>query len=239
MKSETLPAKYFADEFSLGIYDAHIKLKGAPVLEELEQMEDEHPGITDKVIVGELAKQKQIPGLICLRPRMRVSEVIEVLRSTRVNGFPITNSIPSSPMEGIVLEGSISRGQVSKILQHKMGIIPSTDSSYGVPEDEEKQADFLADLAERPFRPLKIDPAANELEKALTMEDRNLIVDFTPFMKLHPFVVGSDSCLRRVYRLFRSMGLRHIFITEQRPVVTGILTRKDIIGENAVRFLHD
>jgi len=125
------------------------------------------------------------------------------------------------------------------VLQHKVGLIPSLDSTFGVPEDEEKQSEYLADLAERPFRPLIIDDKMNELDKVLSIEDRNAIVDFTPFMRPHPYVISSDSGLRRAYRLFRSMGLRHMFITEQKPVVTGVLTRKDIIGENAVRFLCD
>ena len=39
--------------------------------------------------------------------------------------------------------------------------------------------------------------------------------------------------LTRAYRLFRTMGLRHLLVAPSKPLGLGILTRKDMIKENA------
>ena len=44
-------------------------------------------------------------------------------------------------------------------------------------------------------------------------------VDLRPFMQRNPFVVHSDANLSRTYRLFRTMGLRHLFVGPPCPKV--------------------
>lgn len=62
-------------------------------------------------------------------------------------------------------------------------------------------------------------------------------VDLTPFMQRHPFVVPADAQLSRAYRLFRTMGLRHMFVAPERQRIVGMVTRKDLILENAALTL--
>lgn len=45
--------------------------------------------------------------------------------------------------------------------------------------------------------------------------------------------------LTRAYRLFRTMGLRHLFVVSSRPRIIGLLTRKDVIKENAMLVLGE
>lgn len=67
----------------------------------------------------------------------------------------------------------------------------------------------------------------------LSQEELEMWLDLRPFMQRHPFVVQADASLSRAYRLFRTMGLRHLFVGPPQPKVVGIITRKDIIGDNA------
>ncbi len=67
----------------------------------------------------------------------------------------------------------------------------------------------------------------------LSQEEMEMWLDLRPFMQRHPFVVQADASLSRAYRLFRTMGLRHLFVGPPQPKVVGIITRKDIIGDNA------
>ena len=45
------------------------------------------------------------------------------------------------------------------------------------------------------------------------------LVDLRPFMQRNPFVVHADASLSRAYRLFRTMGLRHLFVAPPQPKV--------------------
>ena len=58
-------------------------------------------------------------------------------------------------------------------------------------------------------------------------------------MQRHPFIVHADARLSRAYRLFRTMGLRHMYITPSKPQVVGVVTRKDLSEENAALTLGE
>lgn len=51
-------------------------------------------------------------------------------------------------------------------------------------------------------------------------------IDFRPFMQRTPFLTHSNASVSRAYRLFRTMGLHHLFVGPSKPMVTGMLTRK-------------
>ena len=50
-------------------------------------------------------------------------------------------------------------------------------------------------------------------------------LDLRPFMQRHPFVVAADASMSRAYRLFRTMGLRHMFVGPSTPQVTSCCHR--------------
>ena len=45
----------------------------------------------------------------------------------------------------------------------------------------------------------------------------DMLLDLRPFMQRNPFVVQADASLSRAYRLFRTMGLRHLFVAPPQP----------------------
>ena len=55
-------------------------------------------------------------------------------------------------------------------------------------------------------------------------------VDLTPYANTSAFVVPDSFSLERAYILFRSMGLRHLVVVDERNRVRGIVTRKDLLG---------
>lgn len=86
---------------------------------------------------------------------------------------------------------------------------------------------LLEKLKSIPFKP----PHAEDL--VLQGHELECTIDLRPFMQRHPFVVPADARLSRAYRQFRTLGLRHMFVAPERPRVVGMLTRKDLILENA------
>jgi len=54
-------------------------------------------------------------------------------------------------------------------------------------------------------------------------------------MDTAPFTINGSASLQRCYRLFRTMGLRHLVVLDNDHRVIGIVTRKDI---NEFRLEH-
>lgn len=68
-------------------------------------------------------------------------------------------------------------------------------------------------------RPLKVRPKEDyeRIVRSLTEEELESMMDLRPFMQRNPFVVQADANLSRTYRLFRTMGLRHLFVGPPQP----------------------
>jgi len=64
------------------------------------------------------------------------------------------------------------------------------------------------------------------LFRDLTDEERHMYIDLRPFMQRTPFLVHANASLSRAYRLFRTMGLHHVFVGPPKPMVMGVITRK-------------
>jgi chloride channel 7 len=97
------------------------------------------------------------------------------------------------------------------------------------------RAELIETLKQIPFKA----PPITELVKTLTAEELAARLDIRPFMQRHPFIVHADARLSRAYRLFRTMGLRHMYITPSKPQVVGVVTRKDLSEENAALTLGE
>ncbi|KAJ7557385.1 hypothetical protein O6H91_05G124700 [Diphasiastrum complanatum] len=55
-----------------------------------------------------------------------------------------------------------------------------------------------------------------------------LALDLRPFMNRAPITVRRECSAQRVYIIFRTLGLRHLCVTDSHNKVIGIITRKDI-----------
>jgi chloride channel 7 len=75
-------------------------------------------------------------------------------------------------------------------------------------------------------------PTLSEARANLEEGDTELWLDLRPYMNPTPFTVHARAPLLRAYRLFRSLGLRHLVVVNDCHDVVGILTRKDLIDSN-------
>ena len=107
-------SKIVGDFFNEGIYDTHIHIRGAPLLEE-SGLSSSHRMITEKVTIGDVAKKE----LVVLPSRIQLRSLVEVLKNCSHNSFPIVNGAEMSKM---VIEGSISRTILMKMLEHRLGL---------------------------------------------------------------------------------------------------------------------
>jgi len=68
----------------------------------------------------------------------------------------------------------------------------------------------------------------------LSKKDLHMVIDLRPFVDPSPYVVSDLMPMRRVYRLFNQIGVRHLPVIANQRVV-GILTRKDVLP-SAMRY---
>ena len=59
-------------------------------------------------------------------------------------------------------------------------------------------------------------------------------LDLAQIMQKSPFTIDELCPLPRVWRLFRSMGLRHLVVLDQEHCVVGIITRADLLAATSV-----
>jgi CBS domain-containing protein len=64
--------------------------------------------------------------------------------------------------------------------------------------------------------------------KKLAESDMDRLLDLGPYMNAAAITVHPSARLARVHLLFRSLGLRHLAVTNSENTITGIITRRDI-----------
>lgn len=55
-------------------------------------------------------------------------------------------------------------------------------------------------------------PPLQPVVAGLSGADYDQAIDVTPYMNAYPYTLDRDASLSRVFRLFRTMGLRHIVV---------------------------
>jgi len=63
------------------------------------------------------------------------------------------------------------------------------------------------------------------------------IIDLRPYCDRSPYKVDELLPLRRVFRLFTTMGLRHLVVVDNHSLVVGMITRRDFLRVGAGKFL--
>jgi len=63
-------------------------------------------------------------------------------------------------------------------------------------------------------------------------------LDFTPYMNLSPYTVRENTPLLRVYDIFRSLGLRHLMVTNAENEVVGMITTKELAEHHLEKLIR-
>ncbi|XP_045476555.1 H(+)/Cl(-) exchange transporter 7 [Harmonia axyridis] len=200
-----IAAKWTGDFFNEGIYDTYIQLSGVPLLPW------EPPPLVHNIYASEVMSHPAIT-LKCVE---NVGHIVELLRLTSYNGFPVVDT-PASDQREIRtsgrIRGLILRDQLIIILLKK--IFNETAECW-----DDVNLDLFRDHYPRY-------PTVNDI--LLSEQEKTFSVDLRPFMNPSPYTVLHSASLPRMFRLFRALGLRHLPIVNDTNEVIGMVTRKDL-----------
>ncbi|KAM1769826.1 hypothetical protein ACFX11_044843 [Malus domestica] len=221
-----LISKTVGDSFNPSIYEIILHLKGLPFLEA-------HPEPWMRnLTVGELADAK--PPVVSLHGIEKVDRIVEVLRNTTHNGFPVVEEVV--PPMGLAVgatdvHGLILRAHLVQVLKKKWFLREKRRTE----EWEVREKFTSVELAEK---------EAKIEEVAVTRDEMEMYVDLHPLTNRTPYTVMEGMSVAKAMVLFRQVGLRHLLIVPKYeasgvPPLVGILTRQDLIAYNILNaFPH-
>ncbi|BAT84816.1 hypothetical protein LR48_Vigan03g181200 [Vigna angularis] len=217
-----LIAKTVGDSFNPSIYEIILHLKGLPFMDA-----NPEPWMRN-LTVGELVDVK--PSVVTLHGIEKVSKIVDVLKNTTHNGFPVLDDgVVVPPVVGHAngateLHGLVLRAHLIQALKKKWFFKERRRTM-----DWEVREKFTwVELAER----------EGSIEGvAVTSEEMEMFVDLHPLTNTTPFTVLESMSVAKAMILFRQVGLRHLLVVPKyqasgvSPVI-GILTRQDLLAHN-------
>ncbi|KAG6513905.1 hypothetical protein ZIOFF_024242 [Zingiber officinale] len=207
-----LIAKTVGDSINPSIYEIILDLKGLPFLEASKD-----PWMRN-LTVAELAAAK--PAVVSLESVEKVARIVEVLKHTGHNGFPVVNW----PEGSAELHGLVLRSHLVAVLRKKWFLKERRRSA----EWEVRERFTSVDLAKK---------GVTLEQVAISEEELEMYVDLHPFTNTTPYTVVESMSVAKALVLFRQVGLRHLLIIPKyqgagiSPIV-GILTRQDLRAHN-------
>jgi len=190
-----------------GIYDCILETKGVPFLETECPKSVISRGLCAKDIMSRAP-------LISLRPEQGIGPLLDCLKKyPGIADFPVIDS-----SRGGILLGVVTKRAVLTILSHRELFYNRGDNSTCALKFDQ----FILERVKR----VKLDMSTVlEIE---TNNDREKVVDLTPYLEIGHDTVNQFVSVHRTYELFRSLGLRALIVADAfgRPI--GVITRRDL-----------
>ena len=155
-----------------------------------------------------------------LREVETLTNLVDVLQNTHHSGFPVLNDQQS-------FAGMITRFELMALLCKAF-----TSKAFDAADDLIDLQCSYTDIS-RVRGHYLADPALNKelLEQARKSgESGNLRIKLTKFINKSAMSLPERFSLHRTYIILRVLGLRHLTIVDNNFHVTGIITRKDLMG---------
>jgi len=202
-------AKWVGDYFNEGIYDIHIQLAGVPLLSW------DPPPLSATTYASEVMSHP----VITFSTQEKVGRILDVLKSTSHNGFPVVDGTPIELDQNLYrrefgkARGLILRSELIVMLQHKIF--------------SELYTEWEGKVDMALFR--KAYPRYPDISRIyVSSTERDYHMDLRPVMNPTPSIILASTPLPQIFRRFRALGLRHMVVCNDNNEVVGLVTRKDL-----------
>jgi CBS domain-containing protein len=194
------------------------------------------------------------PPLVSLEPEQRIGQLLEYLkRNPGFDDYPVIDS-----SYGGILLGVVTKRDILTLLSHRelfyqpqkdeivndncngggsggVGDHDDDDGAIEVPIPppllgrKQKSQRVALNFDQLIYERIKkVDVDIDTVLKSITEEDRDKVLDVTPYLELGHYTVNQFVSVHRTFQLFRSLGLRDLIVTDAfgRPI--GVITRHDL-----------
>ena len=225
----TAIAKHCGDFVNKGLYDIHIDLMGVPMMEEKSPIKDNF--VTAKHIMSRPVK--------VLPVRIKVKDIIKILRSTTHSAYPVVDTENNYENSDLLsfgrLRGLIKREDIISMIYMKTFVnwkdhLQVDQIVVGNKEDTGNQADKICNVEIEEVGSSNIRQINNHAESfeklnelypryptvtdlKISVEDQErYFLDFSLAMDVAPPRVSSSIGYPQVFEMFRKLGMRHIVV---------------------------
>eukprot|EP01038_Epipyxis_sp_PR26KG_P004229 gene4229-6005_t len=205
-----MSARLIGNIFTEGLYDIHIHNRNLNFL-------DEDEGISKLVDLHDLSVSEIMTKKpYYMLPVMRVGEAFDVMRKQKHHCYPVVDDKDDN-----VLVGTIMRKVVCTLIKHR---------AFGSPTSDPTSSKRISPLVN--WGTLECIypryPDINDL--VISDSDRLFWLDLRPYIDSSPYTINEHASVQRTYRMFRTLGLRHLTVINRHNQVLGIITRADLVA---------
>jgi len=201
-----MSAKWVGDAFSRSIYEELIEIKSLPALQH-------HPPHKTNLWT---VKDVMASPVVTLREVESVDRIMRILRDSTHMGFPV---VTGGQDELGFYRGFILRKQLLILLDKQL--YKPKGPNYG-------QAGLLEYEYYNSLMNQKLSLDKVKIPPEFSQPDLEL--DVTPYMNQSQLVVTDNFSYPEVYKLFQTLGLRHIPVVDHHFRVKGMITRHDLLS---------
>ncbi|KAH3778781.1 H(+)/Cl(-) exchange transporter 6-like isoform X2 [Dreissena polymorpha] len=219
-------SKWVGDFFTHPIYHALLENKCIPFLDAEPQVTVDKKKLQLELYTAGDVMAHPVITLKCIE---MVTVLSDLLLNTSHGGFPVVKRGKDNEQHFF---GLITRLELTVILMNEDLFVP-------VSEVEEIDSEFVSSQESHwiEFDQLNIhkldnpEQTSEKLNKYIDEKKyKNLTLDLKPYINQSAMNIPEKFSLKRTYVLFRTLGLRHLTVTNSRNIVKGIITRKDLMG---------
>lgn len=156
--------------------------------------------------------------------RERLQRIVHLLLNSTHGGFPVVRHIDDG---ADVFNGLITRMELLALMVKKAFLPEVAVQGH---TGQLTQMDYDQLNIDRLSNPQLVEQTLQQYAHNVTYKDTTL--NLRPYVNQSAMAVRKNFSLQRTYNLMRSMGIRHVTVVDERNRVSGIITRKDLMGFN-------
>ncbi|KAF2075135.1 hypothetical protein CYY_003570 [Polysphondylium violaceum] len=199
-------AKWVGDFFNESVYEHLMEQKYIPFLQTLP------PHSTSNIrVTNVMSKLVSVLPEVC-----SVRLLLSILNSNYHHAFPVVNTGETG--DSRLYRGLILRNDVLILLKNRVFYRGSGEEIYL--DDNFDYEKFMQETSKKP-------PSLSDLN--FDQFELDSFIDLRPYMNSSGITIHNTFSFVEAYKLFRTMGLRHLPVIDINNEVVGIITRKDLL----------
>lgn len=209
-------AKWVADAGCHSLYHGLLAVKCVPFL-------PKEPATSSSLELLEVRHVMAKP-VVTLHERMMLRDILDVLKSTKHNGFPIVSK------SGDNCVGLVTRDHLLKLLVEAVRRGTCHHLELGYSELNQGLVDPMISAAEEEQELAILEGGMSSISGSSNINLWEEELDLFPYINVSAYRVSENFSVEKAYLLFTTMGLRHLVVVDESNRARGIITRKDLLG---------